>query len=144
MPEDRGLHGYVQDNPLMNLLLNAGNKLRYGKTEKERMDMVNGLSAPGVKDFAYDDRGIFDPAAAERYTSAYLGGQKWSPGEMAQSAFHALSGPSRVAMNAMGVPGVGEERPALTAAETAGMKAGAATNKGSTLEDLIAQLMLRK
>ena len=126
MPEGKQLHGYVQDDPFMNWLLNQGNKLRYGKSESERMDMVNKLSAPGVKDYAYNEQGIYDPAAAERYTSAYLGGQNWKPSPGAQAAFHAFSGPSRVAMNKMGVPGVGEERPALTAAEEAGMKAGVA------------------
>ena len=121
----RDLHGFVQNNPILNLLLDQGNKLRYGVSEADRMDMVNTLSAPGVKDYAYDARGIYDPAAAERYTSAYLGGQNWAPNAMARDAFHAFSGSSRAAMNKMGVPGVGEERPELTMAEQAGMKLGA-------------------
>lgn len=125
MPEDRGLHGYVQNNPLANWLLQQGNKMRYGKSEVERMDMVNKLSAPGVKDYAYDERGIYDPAAAERYTSAYLGGQNWNPSEGVQRAFHSVSGGSRDLMHSLGVPGVHAERPELKAAEEAGMHMGA-------------------
>jgi hypothetical protein len=125
MPENKQLHGYVQDNPLVNALLNLGNKLRYGVSEEERMKMVNTLAAPGVKESAYDETGFFDPAAAERYTSAYLFGKKYGPGESLRPALHAISGDSRVAMNKLGVPGVGEEREALSKAEEAGMTRGA-------------------
>jgi hypothetical protein len=135
-PENRQLHGYVQDNPLLNALLDAGNSLRYGVSEKERMDMVDSLSAPGVKGAAYDSRGIFDPAAAERYTSAYLFGKRFAPGDATQGVLHDISGGGRKAMNAIGVPGVGEERSALTEAESAGMSNGSRDSEG-----LIKQLM---
>ena len=128
MPEGRGLHGVVQDNPILNKLLDYGNQLRYGVTEDERMKMVNALSAPGVKKAAYDERGIFDPAAAERHTSAYLFGKRFAPiiedpGRRALA--HAISSGGRKTLNAVGFPGVGEERPELESAEEAGMVTGA-------------------
>lgn len=128
------LPGHNLVDKLLEKFLDAGNVLRYGVTEPERMKMVNSLSAPGVRDVAYIDRGEpgqigyhkeFDPAAAERYTSAYLFGKRYPLGEGEQMLAHEISGPSRELMNAMGVPGVGEERPELTRAEYLGMKRGA-------------------
>jgi hypothetical protein len=127
MADDTGLHGVVQNNPILNALLNFGNKLRYGKSEQDRMAMVNALSAPGVKESAYDERGIYDPAGAERHTSSYLFGKRFAPvlqNEGARALAHMLSSGSREKMYQLGVPGVGEERPELARAEESGMVAG--------------------
>lgn len=164
---DRGLHGANIDlsrvlpqgmarggESLVEALLNAGNKLRYGVSEEDRMDMVNKLSAPGVREFAFKDVGeegqpgfhqAFDPAAAERFTSAYLFGKKWDPNSAGlRDVIHGISGRGREGLNAIGFPGVGEERPELAAAERGGMERGAAAD-GSTqsLVDILMRKMAR-
>lgn len=118
------LHGVAVDNPALQAFLDGGNLLRYGMTEPERVEAVNRLSTPGVRDAAYGPKGYNHPAA-ERYTSAYAFGQKWAPPEMVQSLLHGVSSGSRDLMNKLGVPGVGEEDPELRAAEELGMKRGA-------------------
>ncbi len=141
----RGLHGGVTDNPALKGLLDFGNWLRYGQSEAGRQEDVQGLRTPGVEDVAYPmvpgtSRGpqgeflesevpTFDPAAAERYTSAYQFGQRFQPPEWAQPALHAISSGGRRSMHA--VPfvrdlfGVGEEREELEEAERLGMERGA-------------------
>jgi hypothetical protein len=127
---NRGLHGEITDNPLLLALLNAGNRLRYGKTEAERQADVTGLRTPGVRDVAYGGPlKMFDPAAAERYTSAYQFGNRFSVPEALQPLVHAISGGGRELMGALGVPGVGEEREELTEAERLGMHRGSASAK---------------
>lgn len=130
VPEGKGIHGSITDNPLLLALLDAGNRLRYGKSEAERQADVQGLRAPGVEDAAYTGPlKIFDPAAAERYTSAYEFGNRFNPPEFVQPALHYVSSGGRAAIHA--VPalaklfGVGPERPELRAAEEMGMKRGA-------------------
>jgi hypothetical protein len=86
--------------------------------------MVNRLSAPGVREAAYNEAGIFDPAAAERYTSAYLFGKRFAPAEPVRKVLHGISGGSRALMSKLGVPGVHEEREELGTAERAGMTRG--------------------
>jgi hypothetical protein len=132
--QGQGIHGQVTDNPLLLGLLDAGNYLRYGKSEAERIDDVNRLRTPGVMDAAYPHsintpKGNipqFDPAAAERYTSAYDFGNLYHVPEFLQPALHAISSGGRRGLNAVGFPGVGEERPELSQAEELGMQRGAA------------------
>lgn len=125
---DRGIHGVVSDNPLLLALLDAGNRLRYGQSEAERVDDVSALRAPGVRDAAYTGpMGIFDPAAAERYTSAYAFGKRFQVPEALQPLLHAISSGGRAGLHAVGFPGVGEERPELRYAEELGMSRGAGT-----------------
>lgn len=127
-----GLHGTITDNPVLLALLNAGNKLRYGRSEEERQADVQGLRAPGVRDAAYTGPlKIFDPAAAERYTSAYEFGRKFGPPKALQPVLHSISSGGRAAMHS--VPflaklfSVGAERPELRQAEELGMERGASS-----------------
>jgi hypothetical protein len=131
IPGGTGIHGSITDNPMLLALLDAGNRLRYGKSEEARQADVQGLRTPGVEDAAYTGPlKIFDPAAAERYTSAYEFGNRFNPPEFAQPALHYVSSEGRAAMHRVPLLaklfGVGEERPELRAAEEMGMKRGAA------------------
>lgn len=121
-PKSRELQGVVQDNPLVNKMLDAGNWLRYGMTEKERMDLVNRQAIPGIKDVAYNGpHKIYDPAAAERYGSAYLFAKRWPK---LTGIGQGLTKLARGAGSKLGIPGVGEERPELTNAMKQGMYRG--------------------
>jgi hypothetical protein len=120
------LHGVSTDNAALQALLDTGNRLRYGMTEGQRVERVNRLAAPGVRDVAYRGRGYNHPAA-ERYTSAHAFGTKWKPPAWLQRVLHEISGGSRELMHQAGVPGVGEEDPDLAAAEELGMAQGAGT-----------------
>ena len=127
-----GIHGQITDSPFLLSLLDSGNYLRYGKSEAERIDDVNRLRTPGVRDAAYPhsistpkgDFPQFDPAAAERYTSAYDFGNFWHVPSAIQPLLHGISEGGRKGLNAVGFPGVGEERPELTRAEELGMQRG--------------------
>jgi hypothetical protein len=139
----RGQHGIIVDNPVLQAALDIGNVGRYDEDEAARLEEVNRLSVPGVADAAFADapnlrrdpvagefveetRTAFDPAAAERYTSAYRFGEKWMPPDALLPIVHAVSGGGRKAMDDLGIPGVGEERPELTRAEGLGMARGRA------------------
>jgi hypothetical protein len=131
IPVGTAIHGSITDNPFLLALLDAGNKLRYGKSEAERQADVVGLRTPGVKDAAYTGPlKIFDPAAAERYTSAYQFGNRFGVPEALQPALHSISSGGRRKLNQIPVLarmfGVGEERPELEEAERLGMQRGAA------------------
>jgi hypothetical protein len=135
VPAGTDIHGSITENPILLALLDAGNRLRYGKSEAERQADVQGLRTPGVKDAAYTGPlKTFDPAAAERYTSAYEFGDRFNVPEALQPALHSISSGGRSALHR--VPalakmfGVGEERPELAEAERLGMKRGAAGSKG--------------
>ena len=103
VPEGRSIHGTISDNPLLMALLDIGNRMRYGRSEAERQAEVQGLRTPGVMDVAYTDvpsvKGAaegyapttskaFDPAATERYTSAYELGNLFSVPEALQPFLH--------------------------------------------------------
>lgn len=134
------LHGVSTDSALLKQLLDEGNKLRYGQTEGERVAALNALRTPGIEEVAYprlkalgrDAKGVplggYDHAAAERYTSAHAFGKKWQPPEWALPILHRISSGGRATMHRFGVPGVGEERPELRAAEELGMRRGAGTD----------------
>lgn len=126
--DDKGLHGVITDSPILRAVLDLGNQIRYGKTEAERQADVQGLRTPGVRDAAFTGPlKTFDPAAAERYTSAYQFGQRFAPPSWLLPALHAISSGGRKAMSAVGVPGVMEERPDLVRAEEMGMERGTGT-----------------
>lgn len=124
-----GLHGEATDNPILSGLLNAGSYMRYGMPEAQHIEELNRLSVPGVRDVAYGGpAGTFDPAAAERYSSAYRFGQMWNVPQFIQSPL--ISGISRIrsGLSSIGFPGVGPERPELASAMQLGMQRGAETN----------------
>lgn len=131
--QGRGIHGQITDDPSLLTLLDIGNYLRYGKGESERVEDVSRLRTPGVRDAAYPhsistpkgDFPQFDSAAAERYTSAYNFGNMYHIPEFLQPALHSISSGGRQGLNAIGFPGVGEERPELENAEQLGMSRGA-------------------
>lgn len=126
-PKSRELQGVVQDNPVVNKMLDAGNWLRYGMTEAERMDLVNRQAIPGIKDVAYNGpHKIYDPAAAERYGSAYLYAKRWPK---LTGVGQKLTNLARTAGNKLGIPGMGEERPELTNAMKQGMYRGKQSNR---------------
>lgn len=121
----RALHGYVLPNsPVADAVVDASGRIRYGVSDAERSEMINRLSAPGVKEYAYDAQGGFDPAAAERFTDAYLFGKKWQPRQQAQETLVDLIAGNRELWNKLGAPGVGEERPRLVSATIEGMRRG--------------------
>jgi hypothetical protein len=131
VPAGTGIHGSITTNPFLLALLDAGNKLRYGKSEAERQADVQGLRTPGVRDAAFTGPlKTFDPAAAERYTSAYEFGDRFGVPEALQPVLHQISSGGRKRLR--GNPrlaemfGVGEERPELEEAERLGMQRGAA------------------
>lgn len=119
---DTGLHGMVVDGKVAEEALDLANKLRYGVGETERMDLVQRERIPGIRDAAYPgEQKIYDPAAAERYGSAYLFAQKW-PGlsGVAEPVTKAFRG----AGHALGVPGMGPERKELEVAQRLGILRG--------------------
>ena len=156
----REIHGTVTENPLLLALLKFGNLMRYGRTEGERQDEVQALRAPGVEDVAYQDTPsvtrsasgaftpstakTFDPAATERYTSAYDLGQMFMVPPEVQPLLHSISSGGRAAMysnpSLRQMFSVGEERPALRQAEELGMARGSKNQKGR--ENLVRALML--
>ena len=159
VPEGRSIHGTISDNPLLVALLNLGNRLRYGRSEAERQAEVQGLRTPGVRDVAYaqmpsvtrTDEGFipttgeqFDPAAAERYTSAYELGNRFSVPEAMQPLLHSISRGGREAMydspRMREMFGVGPERSELIRAEELGMKRGAKAS-GSPVEGPLIQAL---
>lgn len=129
MPEtkDTGLHGMVVGD-WAQPALDATNKLRYGVGEDERMHMIQAEKIPGIRDAAYPGaQKIYDPAAAERYGSAYLFAKKW-PGltSIAVPATQAF----RKTGHALGIPGMGPERDELVRAQKMGLDRGRLAGAG--------------
>jgi hypothetical protein len=146
MPVDLEQHGEVTDNPILLAILKYGNQLRYGTgSEEERVAQSDALQTPGIRDAAYYNvpatvnegedgplvqgvKEVFDPAASERYNSAYRLGSKWNVPPELQSLMHTISRESRKGMAESPTMskwfGVKPERDRLTIAEELGMRRG--------------------
>jgi hypothetical protein len=126
---DTGLHGISVDGKLAEKVLDLTNKLRYGVGEAERMDLIQRERIPGIRDAAYPgEQKIYDPAAAERYGSAYLFAQKWPAlSGVAEPVTKAFRG----AGHALGVPGMGPERKELEVAQRLGILRGKLAGLGA-------------
>jgi hypothetical protein len=83
-------------------------RVRYGVSPQDKMGMTLSRALPGAPSY------LEDPAAAERYSSTYLGAKKW--GKLPAEFFNAL------ALSDIGQGASGERRKAIGAS---GAEAGA-------------------
>ena len=151
--QGRQLHGYVPQNdiplvtPALNKFNDFGNWLRYGLTEEERMELINRGGIPGVEDALPAEERVVrgpsgdwttaqlpveDPAARERYNSAYLYAKRWPA---LSGVGQAITKMSRTAGSKLGIKGLGKERPELEKAMQLGMGRGATETLSKEIED---------